>query len=208
MIIDIHIHEKNNSMCSHIGLDEIVEEARRKGLDGICITDHDSNALAAQAHKYRQNYGFPVLVGAEVLTFEGDILVFGLDILPREKMHAWELLDLVVREGGVGIAAHPYRDNNRGLKDQIKILPNLSGFEVLSGRTEPHNNMKALNVAKELGLTGLGGSDAHELDEVGKFATYFPQPIKSEADFVKAVKSRRYEPVFYANGNYQRGDII
>lgn len=204
MIIDIHVHEKEYSLDSHISLVEIVAEARRKGLDGVCITDHESNGLAAQARIYRQECGYPVLVGAEILTCEGDILVFGLERLPTQKVHAWELLALVARQGGVGIAAHPYRNNMRGLGDKIKKLSNLDGFEVLSGRSEPENNIKSFKVAQRLGLTGFGGSDAHELYEVGKYATYFSQQIKDEADFIKAVKYASYEPVFYSNGTYKR----
>ncbi len=204
MLIDIHIHEKTFSADSGIGLEEIVEEARRKGLDGICITDHDSNGIAEIAFEYQQKYGFTILVGAEILTFEGDILVFGIAELPDQKMHAAELLSFVVNQGGVGIAAHPYRDNNRGLGDHIKILADLSGIEVLNGRTEPHNNVKAFEVHQQFGMPGFGGSDAHQLDEVGKCATYFPHGIKTEADFIKAVKSKRCEPVFYERGVYQR----
>lgn len=204
MIIDIHVHEKTFSADSRIGLAEIVAEARRKGLDGVCITDHDSNGIAETVFEYRRKCGFTILVGAEILTFEGDILVFGIDELPEQKMHAGELLSLVASQGGVGIGAHPYRDNNRGLGDNVKILSDLSGFEVLNGNTEPHNNVKAFEVYQQFSVPGLGGSDAHKLDEVGKFATYFSCGIKTEADFIKAVKSKRCEPVFYENGVYRR----
>ncbi|NMC27773.1 MAG: PHP domain-containing protein [Syntrophomonadaceae bacterium] len=202
MIFDIHVHEKTYSRDSSIGLEEIVAEARRKGLDGICITDHESNGLSSLAQQYWQDCGFPVLVGAEILTHEGDILVFGLERLPRYKLHAHELLHLVSSQGGVGIAAHPYRNNNRGLGDHIKTLRDLSGFEVLSGRTEPPNNVKAMRAARQFGLAGFGGSDAHELFEVGKFGTYFTDAILAEDDFLNAVRLQKYAPVYYAHGKY------
>lgn len=204
MIIDIHIHEKRHSPDSVIGLDEIAFEARRKGLDGICITDHDSNGLAGLANEFWHDSGLLVLVGAEILTYEGDILVFGMATLPHKKMHARDLIHLAALQGGVGIAAHPYRNNNRGLGHRIKTTRGLSGFEVLSGRTEPHNNMKAWQVALQHGLAGFGGSDAHELFEVGKFATYFPDAIATEADFLNAIRLQRYAPVFYAQSKYHR----
>ena len=204
MIIDIHIHEKNYSPDSHIGLEEIVQEARRKGLDGICITDHESNGLAGLAHEFWRDSGFPVLVGAEILTYEGDILVFGMTRLPRKKMHARDLLHLSAQQGGVGIAAHPYRNNNRGLGHNIMTLSDLSGFEVLSGRTEPENNIKAWQVAQQCGLAGFGGSDAHELMEVGKFATYFIDSITTETDFLTAIRLKRHTPVLYTKGTYHR----
>lgn len=203
MIFDVHIHEKTYSSDSAIGLEEIVVEARRKGLDGICITDHESNGMASLAHEYWQDCGFPVLVGAEILTYEGDILVFGLQRLPRYKLHALDLLNLARINSGVGIAAHPFRNNGRGLGNRVKTLPGLSSFEVLSGRTEHPNNMKAIQAALELGLTGCGGSDAHELHEVGKFATYFPDVISTENDFLTAVRLHRHAPVYFDQGKYK-----
>lgn len=203
MIIDIHIHERTFSGDSKIGLEEIVEEAQRKGLDGICITDHDHNGIAEKAFAYREKLGFPIIVGAEILTFEGDILVFGLDELPNQKMHADELLRLVGNQGGVGIGAHPYRDNNRGLGDYIKTLSGLSGYEVLNGRTEPHNNRRAYEIFQQFDITGFGGSDAHRLEEVGICATHFEHKIRHETDFIEAVKSKRCQPMFYENGVYQ-----
>jgi len=204
MIIDIHIHEKTYSLDSQIGLEEIVEEARRKGLDGVCITDHDSNQIAEVAHAYREKCGFIILVGAEILTFEGDILVFGIDTYDNKKMHADELLDFVTKQGGVGIAAHPYRENNRGLGDNITKISNLNGIEVFNGRTEPHNNVKALKASQQFHIAGLGGSDAHRIDEVGGYATDFSYKIKNEKDFILAVKAKKFEPVVYDNGTYQR----
>ena len=42
MLIDTHMHEMTYSKDSFLKLDEMVRIARAKGLDGICITDHDS----------------------------------------------------------------------------------------------------------------------------------------------------------------------
>ena len=36
MLVDLHIHESKYSLDSHVSLEKIIEEAKRKGLDGIC----------------------------------------------------------------------------------------------------------------------------------------------------------------------------
>ena len=36
------MHEKSYSLDSHLSLEEMVAQARKLGLDGLCITDHDS----------------------------------------------------------------------------------------------------------------------------------------------------------------------
>ena len=41
MIIDIHTHTYPTSDDSLLTPDQLVEESKRAGLDGICITDHD-----------------------------------------------------------------------------------------------------------------------------------------------------------------------
>ena len=50
MLMDLHMHEKRNSADSFISLEEIVFRAREMGLDGICITDHDSMGLVITFH--------------------------------------------------------------------------------------------------------------------------------------------------------------
>ena len=52
MLIDLHIHEKQFSKDSFLALEEIVKIAKEKGLDAICITDHDSMGLREYAAEY------------------------------------------------------------------------------------------------------------------------------------------------------------
>ncbi len=92
MIIDTHIHESKYSLDSEISLEEIVKRGKEIGLDGVCITDHESSDIMDEAHAYSKATGFLILVGAEILTYEGDILVFGLKDIPKNKMHAKDLL--------------------------------------------------------------------------------------------------------------------
>lgn len=49
MLVDMHLHECTYSTDSFLHLEEIVSIARQKGLDAICITDHDSMGLRERA---------------------------------------------------------------------------------------------------------------------------------------------------------------
>ena len=40
MRIDLHIHTSPLSTCSYIDPQELMQEARRLKLDGICLTEH------------------------------------------------------------------------------------------------------------------------------------------------------------------------
>lgn len=63
MLIDMHMHEMTYSRDSFLKLDEIVRIARERGLDAICITDHDSMGLKEYAAEYSKKADFPILWG-------------------------------------------------------------------------------------------------------------------------------------------------
>lgn len=202
MIIDTHMHERTFSDDSFLSLEMIVKRGKELGLDGICITDHESNGLKARAEVYSRETGFPIIVGAEILTYEGDITVFGLEKLPKEMLHAQALIDLVNQAGGVCMSAHPFRENNRGMGNHILKVKGLSGVEAFNGSTPHHHNMTAYRLAKSLGLPVLGASDAHVLEKVGHYATQFSGTIRDTKDFIEAVKKGQTTPVISTPKGY------
>jgi len=200
MIIDLHIHEKTNSSDSHIALEDIIDRSMEMGLDGICITDHESMQIRQKAGALSSEKNFPVFVGAEVLTYEGDLLVYGLDHLPSHKMHAEDLTAYVIARGGAVISAHPYRKNNRGLEDHLRCVKSLSGVEGLNGNTPFHLNLKAFELAEEIKKPTFGGSDAHHIEEVGKYATRFDGIIGNEQELAQAILEGNVIPVYHWQG--------
>jgi predicted metal-dependent phosphoesterase TrpH len=172
------------------------------GLHGICITDHDNNKVKEYAVRYSKEHNFKIFVGAEILTYEGDILVFGLDEIPVKKLHAQELIDLVNSKGGVTIAAHPFRENNRGCGVHLKDLKGLTGIEAFNGSTKAYNNLYAFATALELDLAPTGASDCHTIDSIGRYCTKFLDHIETEQDLIDALRSKRVIPAVYADGHY------
>ena len=53
-----------------------------------------------------------------------------------------------------------------------------------------------------LGLPATGGSDAHEVYEVGQYITRFSNPIKDEKDLINALRSGNYSPAAFREGKY------
>lgn len=206
-LIDTHIHERTYSSDSNLALEDIVSKAIKMGLNGICITDHESNGLRDTAQAYSKKTGFLIIVGAEILTHEGDLTVFGVDHLPPEKMHAQEIIDLTLEAGGVAISAHPFRQNNRGMGNSIRQVKGLSGIEAFNGSTTPHNNLYAYGLSAELALPAFGASDAHKIEAVGKYATEFSGRIRDTADFIKAVKAGDTCPAVYTETGYETINI-
>lgn len=202
MLIDMHMHEMTYSKDSFLKLDDMVRIAKSKGLDAICITDHDSMGLKEIAAEYVRKSGFPIFVGIEYFSLQGDIVAFGIEHYPGERVSAQEFIDLVKAQGGVCFAAHPFRSNNRGLEENLCLVRGLDGLEVLNGSTSIEACVRAAEYAKELGLFTLGSSDCHIPEKVGVCATYFPQDVETMEEFLAEFRKGRMRPAYYENGHY------
>ena len=47
-----------------------------------------------------------------------------------------------------------------------------------------------------------GGSDAHNVKDIGKYATYFSKKIRDINDLIDSLQKRDYSPVQYKDGEY------
>src|SRR5579864_5801106 len=88
---------------------ELVDHARRAGLDVIAVTDHDSidGALRAAEHAARRSR-FHVIVGEEVSSRDGHIVALFLERRIRPGMSAAATVHAIHDQGGLAIAAHPF----------------------------------------------------------------------------------------------------
>ena len=159
MFLDMHMHELTYSKDSFLTLDEIVTIAKEKGLNGICITDHDDMGLRDFAAEYTKKTGFPIFVGIEFYSLQGDILAFGIDHYPDHRIDAQDFIDMVHKQGGITISAHPFRNNRRGLEENLNTLKGIDAIEVLNGSTLPDATIIAAKYANKLKLATTGGSD-------------------------------------------------
>lgn len=193
MLIDLHVHS-TCSKCSVLRPGEILANARRLGLDGVCITDHDTLAVRAHLREGFQPDGLLVVVGMEYATPQGDYLVFGdLDSLPG-GLDAGPLLERVRSLGGAAVSAHPCRTARPA--DPAVLAGGLCRVaEVENGRNSRTENLHGLRLAERHGLTRVAGSDAHALKELGRCPTLFTVPVASSADLVAALNRGQCRPL-------------
>ncbi|MFR4478262.1 MAG: PHP domain-containing protein [Fusobacterium sp.] len=203
MKVDLHLHDNKYSTDSHISIEEIVREAKRKGLDGIALTNHENPDVVKEIDQLVEKYDFVIFPGVEYLTKDGDIVAFGIDKLPDEQMSAQEFIEYVDRFGGTCTAAHPYRTNNRGLEDKLYIVKGLTAIEGYNGSTSDYHNGLAVKAGKELGIQVIGSSDAHVVEKVGVYATLLPYKVKNVKELIEALKTNRCKPLKYVNNNYE-----
>ncbi|MBW1721752.1 MAG: PHP domain-containing protein [Deltaproteobacteria bacterium] len=209
-IIDLHVHTAQGSPCSSASVDALIEEARRIGLDGICLTDHNHLWRAEECEALSRKHGFMVLRGNEITTEQGDILVFGLDEDIRGLITLEALREKVREAGGFMVAAHPFRGflvfgaGDLGLTPEEagkrRLFQFVDALETLNGKVTERENALASRVAEVIGLPVTGGSDAHEVEEVGLYATRFGRSIRNEKDLVRALREGDFSPVAYRKG--------
>lgn len=194
MLIDLHVHTAI-SPCSVLAIETVLEVSRQRGMDGVCLTDHDTMAAARHVREGVQDDGFVVIVGMEYTTPQGDFLIFGPfeDIAPG--MDAEDLLPFVHGQGGAAVGAHPYR-GWRPAEESLFEQGACAVVEGVNGRNAAPENLRAQALARKLGLSMTGGSDAHRIDELAKFPTRFPERIESRDDLVRALLAGRCQPAW------------
>ena len=209
MLIDLHAHTYPKSDDSFVSVDELVDAARQCGMDGICLTEHDDFWPVNAARELTRRHGILVLPGSEINTDAGHVLVFGLHQY-KFGMHKPSFLrEEADRRGAVLIAAHPYRRRfladpgrdpevradmlHRALDDDMLRL--FDAVESHNGRGKESENLFAEDLRRGLRLPGTGGSDTHDLRQMGTTATLFERRISSLDDLVEELKAGRMRAV-------------
>jgi hypothetical protein len=102
-----------------------------------------------------------------------------------------EVVRRVLELGGVVVAAHPYdKSIERPSGDFIFTLEGLSALEGLNARRKGPGNDLAVEAADHMNLPCVGGSGAGpSLDDIGKAATLFREPVANEADLVRQIRA-------------------
>ncbi len=206
-VIDLHLHTFPASPCASDSVDAMIEEAKRIGLQGVCLSDHNYVWSADAVRALREKHDFLVLRVNEIVTEQGDMLVFGFYEDVQGIIKLSELKKQVAAVGGFIVAAHPFRGfltfgaDDVGLTSEKAMAREMfkwvDGVETLNGKVTETENGLAQNVANGLGLPATGGSDAHDVSTVGLYATAFEQIINSEEELLAALKEGKYRPVTF-----------
>lgn len=213
MLIDLHVHTFKSGDSS-LSPEELVREAKRIGLDGVCLTEHGGGWAKDEFERFARQHDLLLVRALEVDTDAGHIAVFGLDGYVPGMASARELRRIVDTAGGFAVLTHPFRrlfdqpsGRNLLFPGPLRHLPTLEeagqhpalglvdDIEVLNGANTERENLFAREVADLRGMKGTGGSDAHSTHGLGCFVTYFERTIRSAAELVEELRARRYIPV-------------
>ncbi|KYK24943.1 metal-dependent phosphoesterase [Thermoplasmatales archaeon SG8-52-4] len=164
--LDLHIH----SQYSEDGLGspkDIIKNLKKRGLQGMAITDHNSVKGSLKALKVSPK-DFIIITGLEISSLDGHIIALDVKENIQREMTIEETVDKIIDLGGIPIVPHLFR-NMSGIKEEklLTIKKKLSAIEVFNSCSVYKSNLKTAQCAKKLKLGGTGGSDSHNPGYVG-----------------------------------------
>lgn len=210
MLIDLHSHTMVGGSDSSISPKDLVLEAQKQGLDGICFTEHGANWDWPVFKEFAASQDIMVFHALEVSTELGHIGSFGLHHYVSGMHKISKLREVIDEVGGYMVAMHPFRRffDNRGsllwpenpkptsFEDASlhPIFGYIDAIEVLNGGNNDRENEAAYHVAKHLAKPCTGGSDAHSHHGVGCNVTVFDRDVCSDDELVAELRAGRYRP--------------
>jgi len=212
-LFDLHVHTSIGSGDSILSPEDMVQEAEKLGLRGLCITEHSGPWDLQQFSSFSDKNNLVLIRGMEVDTNMGHVLAYGLDKYHESFRKADLLRKELDRLGGFMISAHPFRhlsvvsSYKRPLLYLESSIPNtveeaashpifqlVDAIESANGATIDQDNEFAGRVTTVLGLKSTGGSDAHSSHEVGRCVTVFESDICTEEQFYNALNADAFYP--------------
>ncbi len=204
---ETHAHTFPVSTCSKISAKEMVRLYKNAGYDTLFITDHFSpyhfekmgkgltfsecvdnlyNAFL-EAKEEGDRLGIKVVFAVEYSLHGNHYLLYGVT---KEFLKLREdIFDISIEEfheyaksnGITVVQAHPYMEGKCTPYPQF-----VDGFEGINASTisEMHND-RSLKTAKKFGLPISCGSDAHELEDIGRTAMLSEEKITSAKQYIE-----------------------
>lgn len=162
---------------------------RRKGVDRIIVTDHNTIRGALRAQELDPKL---VIIGEEIMTDKGELLAaFVRQEIPK-YLPAMEAIQRLREQGAFISVSHPFDVNRNGswdLADLEAIVPYVDAIETFNSRClQSSFNTQAREFAHIHGLPGTVGSDAHTVSEIGQ-ATLLLDPFQNSIELKEVISS-------------------
>jgi predicted metal-dependent phosphoesterase TrpH len=181
---DLHTHTYY-SKCSNLKPELMLKVIKKKGFNGVAVTDHNTIKGALKVKKLNKDRDFEVIVGEEISSDAGDVLAYYVKE-PIKSTNFFDIVDEVRKQNGLIVIPHPFRTS---IKPKFKlsfekIKDRIDAIECFNARMLPGDNQKADKIATRLNIAKTAGSDSHFKFEVGRAYTIFNGSLR------KALKNR------------------
>jgi predicted metal-dependent phosphoesterase TrpH len=178
----------------------IIEEATRRGLQVIAITDHDHVEGAKRVAELlsQQESPLQMITGVEVSTRQGHLLGLFVNKAPKALRSVEASIEAIKEQGGLVIIPHPLGrlvpSLSRAKIDELlnKGFP-IDGIEIYNPSPANASMRSTVRLANaQWGLAEMGGSDAHFWQHIGAAYTLFPGSTPD--DLRRAILERTTRP--------------
>ena len=148
---------------------KLVETCRRKHIDKVVVTDHNTIEGALRCKELSPE---TVVVGEEIFTQKGELLAAFVTKRVPPGLSPMETVSRLREQNAFISAAHPFDRYRSGCWTEealLEILPYIDAVEVFNSRCLlPRFNRRARDFAAVHGVLGTFGSDAHAAFELGR----------------------------------------
>jgi len=184
--IDLHVHTWYSDSTGSVK--QVLEVAQRRGLDGIAITDHDTLQGAYEA--LQENNKLIIIPGMEIKTTQGEILAIGIRHPISKRLSMIDALRKIHEQKALAIVPHPTIPIFGALKEKDLKKLRIDGIEAISAITPLycHYLRKNIELATQLKLPIIAGSDSHSPETVGDAFTKVYSESKDLGDILNAIK--------------------
>jgi histidinol phosphatase-like PHP family hydrolase len=219
---DLHMH---SYPCSVGGspIRDHIDALIAKGYSGMVITNHFYNgnndidktqpwADFVDAYwqdylyglEYARQFDFDLLFGLEEHVGDGlEILLYGItaeQIAAHPELATCDTetyVEIIHSLGGLVYQAHPFRLRRYiPTPGPLACLDKMDGIEVYNAGNTPEQNESAAQLAKELNLAIVAGSDGHGTHNAGRSGILTKERIRNNDDLIRILKSRDYTVIY------------
>ncbi|MBZ5607917.1 MAG: PHP domain-containing protein [Acidobacteriia bacterium] len=192
MRCDLHVHTRHSGMCtvpllkrvcreSYSDPEEVYQTLKRRGMDLVTVTDHDSIDAAEHLRRYPDFFLSEELTCRTPSGNEIHVGVYGIE----ERQH----VELERRRNDVPALAAYLREQKiffsinhvfssltgrRSSDDFLLFADQFPALETRNGQIPETNNRSAERLARDWRKAAVGGSDAHTLASLGLTYTEVP----------------------------------
>ena len=204
MKFDLHVHSCYSPDSVSLPI-SIMRTAKKKGLDGVAITDHNNADGWEAMQKAADETNMKLILGQEVKIIYkkemiGELLTLFLN-KPIESHDYEKVIKKTHKQRGIVSIAHPFREIGPFTKLNL-VVEKIDAVEAYNSRCFFNKgNLKAREFALKNNLGITAGSDAHTPWEIGN--AYIEADAKDLNEFKNKIikdevtfKGKLYNPMY------------
>lgn len=195
---DLHTHTKK-SPDSISTIKQLIKIAKKRGLTGLAITDHDKVYQGEEKID-----GITIIPGSEItLKDDSHLLAYYIkEALPAKKLTLAEAVTAIKKQGGYCSLAHPtnkkggyfksggyLKIKKRKIKEIKRALEIVDGIEIGNAHETKQLRTSAKKIAESLFFKKIwtAGSDSHSPSSLGFGVVKTKEPL-TKKNFFKVIK--------------------